>query len=409
MFWTVSSDNLRKGDADVMKKKKILKIVLISIAVIVLLVLLAAAALFISFMHKYNSISYESVEIVSRTDSYIPPEPPDIVIDADGDPDTTESIHETESVTAESTEEASEHVPPETLPNEIYTPPANNGSNDTAPPVIYDPNKSFMDSDAVSVYGGTPIYKVNQKDPNVENILIVGTDARDVSIHRGLSDVMIVVSYNKSEGTIKLISFLRDSLVHIEGVGWGKLNWAYIRQGIGSTINTINQTFGLDIQRFIVIDFNGTKNFIDYIGGVDLYLSSAEASFYGVGNSAGTYHMNGQLALLHSRNRSLDSDFGRTRRQRDVVTAVINKMRSGFELSEVLGMMDHALKMVRTNIPFTSMVSLVSSVATGGALSIESHSVPFNDAYYYGWINGSDSVVCFDSYVTKNRIHDILY
>ena len=239
MFWTVSSDNLRKGDADVMKKKNILKIVLISIAVIVLLVLLAAAALFISFMHKYNSISYESVEIVSRTDSYIPPEPPDIVIDADGDPDTTESIHETESVTAESTEGASEHVPPETLPNEIYTPPANNGSNDTAPPVIYDPNKSFMDSDAVSVYGGTPIYKVNQKDPNVENILIVGTDARDVSIHRGLSDVMIVVSYNKSEGTIKLISFLRDSLVHIEGVGWGKLNWAYIRQGIGSTIRSM--------------------------------------------------------------------------------------------------------------------------------------------------------------------------
>lgn len=369
---------------------------LIVIAVILLLIILTAAALVAAFMHKYNTTSYESVKMVSRTDTFLPPDKPDILIDSDDNPETPET---TEADQNEDT------TVPETLPEDIYIPPT---SNETAPAVEHDSNNSFMDSNAVSVYGGVPIYKVNQKDPNVENILVVGTDARDVTVHRGLSDVMIVVSYNKSEGSIKLISFLRDSFVPIEGYGWGKLNWAYIRFGIGSTINTINQCFDLDIQKFVVIEFNGTKNFINYIGGVDVYLTAEEASFYGIGSTAGNYHLDGEQALRHSRNRSLDSDFGRTRRQCDVLTAVINKMRSGIELTEVLGMLDHALQMVRTNIPFTNMVSLVTSVVISGSLSTESYNVPFSDAFYYGCI-GTDSVVAFDFDYTTHRIHEIIY
>lgn len=373
------------------KKKKIIKRVVIVVLSVLLAVILAFAAVILAFMHKYNSTSFEEVEIVSRTDTYLPPEQPELKSEPVVEPDDTDNVV---------------GDTPETLPDEIYTP---SDDDDDVPQDVYDGSKSFMDADAVSVYGGVPIYKVAQKDPNVENFLIVGTDARDVSKHRGLSDVMIVVSYNKSAGTVKLMSFLRDSYVPIEGYGWGKLNWAYIRYGIGSTINTINQCFDLDIQRFVVIDFNGTKNFIDYIGGVDVPLTAAEAVYMGVGSSDGTYHLDGTTALIHCRNRSLDSDFGRTRRQRDVVSAVISKMRSGIELSEVLGMLDHALKMVRTNIPFTTMVSLVSSVVTGGSISMESYNVPFSDAYGYGWINGTDSVVTFDFEYTKNRIHDTLY
>lgn len=372
------------------KTKKILKVILITFVSVLLALLLAAGGLFLAFMHKYNSTSYEKIDIVSREDTYLPPEQPELA----------------ESPIEEPSSDNTEEL--ETLPEDLYTSPSeSNGSSGAE--VIYDGSKSFMDSDAVSVYGGVPIYKVAQKDPNVENFLIVGTDARDVSIHRGLSDVMIVVSYNKSAGSVKLMSFLRDSYVPIEGYGWGKLNWAYIRYGIGSTINTINQCFDLDIQRFIVIDFNGTRNFIDYIGGVDVALTAEEAVYMGVGESAGTYHLDGSTALTHCRNRSLDSDFGRTRRQRDVLSAVITKMRSGIELSEVLGMLDHALKMVRTNIPFTTMVSLVTSMVTGGSLSVESYNIPFSDAFSYGWINGTDSVVTFDFNYTSNRIREILY
>ncbi|MBO7405504.1 MAG: hypothetical protein J6V24_11130, partial [Clostridia bacterium] len=59
-------------------------------------------------------------------------------------------------------------------------------------PIQYDTKASFANSNAVSVYGYTPIYKVAQKDPDVENILVLGTDSRDVTMYRGNSDTMIV-------------------------------------------------------------------------------------------------------------------------------------------------------------------------------------------------------------------------
>ena len=85
----------------------------------------------------------------------------------------------------------------------------------------FDRNASFGRNENVkSVYGKTPIYKVEKKDPNIENILVMGTDSRDVTRERGRSDALIVLSYNKKTGDVKMISILRDSLVPIEGRGW---------------------------------------------------------------------------------------------------------------------------------------------------------------------------------------------
>ena len=65
---------------------------------------------------------------------------------------------------------------------------------------------------------------------------------------------MIIASYNSKKGTLKLTSLLRDSLVPIEGVGWNRLNTAYFYGGVGLSINTINQLYGLDIQQFLVVE-----------------------------------------------------------------------------------------------------------------------------------------------------------
>lgn len=91
------------------------------------------------------------------------------------------------------------------------------------------------------------------------NILVLGTDSRNVTLDRGRSDTMIVVSYNKKEGTIKMVSLLRDALIPIEGYGWNRINTAYFFGGVGLAVNTVNQLFGLDIQSFVVVDINGAE------------------------------------------------------------------------------------------------------------------------------------------------------
>ncbi len=280
----------------------------------------------------------------------------------------------------------------------------------TAPAVVYNTNASFSDPGAVSVYGYTPIYQVTQRDKNVRNILILGTDSRDVTMYRGNSDVMILLSYNKSAGTIKLVTFMRDALVPIAGHDWNRLNSAYAYDGIGLTVNTLNQLFGLDIQEFVCVDFNGTKNFIDYIGGVDISLTAEEAEYYSSASktyAAGVNHLNGAEALRHMRNRTLGYDFGRTSRQRDTLSAVIRTIFREKSVAEIYDILNYSFGMVKTNISSTSMAALALSVASSG-LNISGQQIPYSDAYQNAWYNGLE-ILSFDIGAAAWRLGQFLY
>ena len=279
-----------------------------------------------------------------------------------------------------------------------------------APAVVYNTNASFSDPGAVSVYGYTPIYQVTERDKNVRNILILGTDSRDVTMYRGNSDVMILLSYNKSAGTIKLVTFMRDALVPIAGHDWNRLNSAYAYDGIGLTVNTLNQLFGLDIQEFVCVDFNGTKNFIDYIGGVDISLTAEEAEYYSTASktyAAGVNHLNGAEALRHMRNRTLGYDFGRTSRQRDTLSAVIRTIFREKSVAEIYDILNYSFGMVKTNISSTSMAALALSVASSG-LNISGQQIPYSDAYQNAWYNGLE-ILSFDIGAAAWRLGQFLY
>jgi len=411
------------------------KITLIVVCAIIALVLICVISAVVYLLRIYNE-AYEHVDIVERSDEYQMPDYPDLDFESTG-PDTTATAPETTVPNTESDTSAPETtgtepsedttaVPETTLPT--YTPPEFD-SNDTTsaeetdppetePEYIYipppmDPNASFANSpNAISVYGGVPIYKVDQKHKDIVNILILGTDSRDVTVERGRTDTMIVMSYNKVTGEIKMVSFLRDLLVPIEGWYWNRLNAAYVFGGVGLTINTMNQLFGLDIQHFLVIDLNGTRNFIDHIGGIDLKLTAEEAAYYnGLYKTAyteGTCHLNGTLAMAHIRNRALDNDFGRTQRQRDVVTAIMQKLLSQKSLAEILDLLNYTTSIVKTNIDALTMTSLATSIVNNkNSISLSTLAVPFSDAYQFAWYNGM-AVISFDINNANIRINEYL-
>ena len=441
------------------------KIALIVIGILLLLLLIPVIILSSSLLVKYNTTSYEYVAPTERVEEYVMPEYPEIVLDTEGtweegvdltpdvpEQETAELIVETEP--AQETEPLPEEteLPPETevqpeteavteetekapetqtiiekVPAAEKTPsvPAQSAPSETLPPVINtpsaaptytapsNPDASFANSIALSVYGKTPIYKVNQKNPDIKNILVMGTDTRDVTADRGRSDSTIIVSYNKKTGSIKLTSLLRDSLVPIEGHGWNRINTAYFYDGVGLAINTVNQLYGLDIQDFIVIDFNGTKNFIDYIGGVDVTLTAEEAELYsaysGRDISAGLTHMDSTLALTHMRNRTIGSDFGRTQRQRDTITAIIKQIASKKSLNDLYGIVDYSFSLIKTNISATDLLSLATSIlSNASSLSIESENVPFSDAYQFAWYNGM-AILSYDIGEAAVRLNNFIY
>ena len=157
-------------------------------------------------------------------------------------------------------------------------------------------DKSTSDGDVTSSWadgGHTPLYydskhpiiKVDQKDPDIENILVFGVDARTVKDYKGRSDSMIVVSINKRTQSIKLISLMRDTGVYIGDTDdtakakLDKLNHAYHYGGVGLMINTINRSFDLDIQRFVMLDFGSAADVIDLVGGVEIDVSADEVKY----------------------------------------------------------------------------------------------------------------------------------
>lgn len=203
-----------------------------------------------------------------------------------------------------------------------------------------------------------PIIKVKQKDPNIENILIIGIDGGTeggVGVNR--ADSIMVASINTKDNTLKLCSLLRDTKVLFPNTNSNhKLNAAFSYGGPGLQIDVINYAYKLDIQKYIQLDFSGFTKMIDTVGGVPITLTAKEAaySYINVGTTAGVYQLDGAHCLGYTRTRKIDTDFMRTQRQRNVIYALINKFK-GVGASTKLQVANECLGYFKTNIPTTEL------------------------------------------------------
>ncbi len=380
------------------KKSKKKRILILCLLIPFVLIVGTAVGVTLPLIISYNNNAYEEVDIVERTVEYVMPET---------DPQPSEWADVTLSE-----DELGRDLPGVTLPNNV------NGGGGNIIEDSYDRNASFgRNSNTVSVYGKTPIYKVAKKDPNIENILVIGTDSRDVTRERGRSDAMIVVSYNKRTGAVKMVSILRDSLVPIEGHGWNRINAAYSFDGIGLAVNTVNQLFNLDIQRFVVVDFNGVTDFIDKAGGVTISLTQAEVNYlsnYSGGKvhyEVGPNKFNGDRALAYMRIRKIDSDFGRTARQRNVIETLAKKIVKEKSLSEIYDLTNFAFGLVKTNISISELTSVIGDIASSAmrkGLNIQSQHVPYSDAFAYKYYNGM-AIISFNIDDAARRVNNFIY
>lgn len=408
----------------------------IFIAVLIIVLLLCCIPVVILLV-KYNRSSYVNEAPVERSDSYVRPEYPEIIIGSEGISDLpdedidTEPVDityesETEDILPDTSDSVSESDDNDTTTKRETQPPV----LETAPPrpttgssaATTQPSEtteqkitSFGTSpNAFSVFSKKyPIYSVEQKDKDIVNILVMGTDARDVTAERGRSDTMIIVSYNKKTAEVKMVSLLRDALVPIEDHDWNRLNTAYAFGGAGLAINTMNDLFGLDLQSFVVIDLTGAAEFIDKIGGVDVNLTQAEVDYYSIFIDqelvVGMNHMDSTLAMTHMRNRSTDNDFGRARRQRDVLTAVMKKITTEMSLSQITELIDYTMSIVKTNISATTLASLAASVLVDASkLTFSSQQVPYADSYQFAWYNRM-AIISFDIDEAKSRVNEFIY
>jgi polyisoprenyl-teichoic acid--peptidoglycan teichoic acid transferase len=229
----------------------------------------------------------------------------------------------------------------------------------------------------VYVHPDFPIKKVNQKDPDIETILIFGVDSRGASDVVCRADSLILLTIDRSHKALKLTSIMRDTQVKIAGRSKpNRINAAYAFGGAGLLINTLNETFELDIQRFAMFDFWSAENLIDSVGGIDLEISKAEIPYMNMSlaeqnmltgdsdlspliDKSGLQHIDGRQAIAWARIRKLDSDSARAGRQRTVMMALMNNF-SDASLSSLISLVGGGLDTFETNMRNTDMIRLGS-------------------------------------------------
>lgn len=241
---------------------------------------------------------------------------------------------------------------------------------------------------------------------NIINFLLVGQDRRPGE-YRSRTDAMILVTVNKTAKTITMTSFLRDTWVKIPGYFNERLNVPYVLGGFPLLNKTLEYTFGITADHNVEVDFDGFQKAIELMGGVDIVLTADEASHLNGQNNAwtlqeGTNHLDGEQALAYSRIRYLDSDFGRTNRQRTVLTALINKAKT-LGLTELVNLAYGLMPMVSTDMTDGEIISRVMELAPIlPELQIVSQYIPAEDAYSFAWIDEKSVIYLNSANLEKN-------
>ena len=246
------------------------------------------------------------------------------------------------------------------------------------------------------------------------NILVLGTDARPENSQDAIrTDSIMVVNINNSDKKIKMVSFMRDTLINIQGYDY-KLNAAYTlgyqndQQGAENLRQVLQENFGIEIQHYVMIDFSTFATAIDTIfpNGVQMdakfstidgqVVSSVEVpddlGFASGGSpyqtiQVGPQRMDGKTLLNYARFRKDDEgDFGRTRRQQEVMSAIMTQIKDPTKLftgSEALG---KVYALTPTTISPLFMVTNGLPAALDASNGMVQTTIPENG----DWIDGYD-------------------
>ena len=257
---------------------------------------------------------------------------------------------------------------------------------------------------------------------NTYNILLLGVDRRDQSWN-GNSDVVMLVTVNMEKQKIYMTSFLRDLYVNISGIGVRKLNAASANGGPELAVQTLEENYQVQIDNYAMVDFNAMIDVIDALGGIDLEIDEAErvtANDYITCmcqdneedpkphyiKEAGFVHLSGYQAVGYARNRytGKGSDFRRTQRQRNVMTAILKKVQSG-SYDSLTDVVKSIMPYITHDITQMEMIGILMKLNTWiGYDTVEQH-IPYDNEYYVE----NEILIPKDMSDTITKLNGLLY
>jgi polyisoprenyl-teichoic acid--peptidoglycan teichoic acid transferase len=209
------------------------------------------------------------------------------------------------------------------------------------------------------------------------NILVLGADyvpGENKDFTRRRTDTMIIAHYDPERDKLIGLSIPRDTQVEVEERIW-KLNAVNAIGGPQLVINTLNELLDVNIDYYVIIDYQGFNKMIDAIGGVDVTVQyrmkyDSKKQNYHIDYEKGErVHLDGKAAEMFFRWRknnrgeeiaaTLDSggDLGRIENQRILLRAIIDKVSKPTIITKIPGLVDKVTESVVTNMTPSEMLS----------------------------------------------------
>lgn len=273
-------------------------------------------------------------------------------------------------------------------------------------------------------------------DEKWENILLMGTDSRVLS-EPCRTDTMMICSINKTTGEIKLTTLMRDSEVKIDGKS-RRLNSAYFFGGAKLAMRTVNESFGMNITKYVIVDFSAFATIAEKVGGVEIDVTKneaaeinhnvaeqyrllvrqgkmayedAEKAFYGclLEGGGSQLHLNGMQTLGYARIRKLDSDFARAERQRKVLNLLMLKIKDKSTV-ELMDLLMDSMSIMKTNLDMNTIMTLGQKVISReGFNGASTYVIPVQGTYKEEKRNDDAMLWDIDFEANKRELHAFIY
>ena len=244
------------------------------------------------------------------------------------------------------------------------------------------------------------------------NVLVMGIDRRVSETCPCRSDTMMIATLDPKTAMAGVITLPRDLYVPIPTVGENRINTAlfygalnkYPGGGPGLAKKTVEYNFGRQIHYYVIVDFSGFRKVVDTLGGIDLNVPKAiddpeyPTENFGVTHihfNAGMQHMTGEQALQYARTRHADSDFGRSKRQIQVLLAMRDKALRLDIIPKLPSLIQSMWGAVETDLKPQEVLALAQAAAKVKTENIKQGSIDQTMTVEYVTNTGAD-VLWFD-------------
>ena len=249
---------------------------------------------------------------------------------------------------------------------------------------------------------------VSNKDGK-SNVLILGQDRMIDGSAR--TDSIMIAQYDFLNKKVKIISVMRDIYAEIPGYRNYKINTAYTLGGPELLRKTIEKNLGIPIEHYAIIDFKGFEAMVDEISpsGVPVNVEKDMSENIGVSLKKGQHNLNGKELLGYARFRhDEEGDFGRVRRQQQVISALKQEMVSlpvFFKTPKLAGI---ARGYVNTDLKDGEIFRMGTSFVIRGDKKQSTLTVPVKGSFQQASYPEAGAVLEIDKEMNKKAIQKFL-